>query len=215
MDKKSIVVIGAGPGLGNAIGKRFGKGGYNVALVARSEDKLAGYQEELADLGIEASVYAADASDFDAFAKTIEDIRSEKGDPDVVVYNVGITTPDEDPLTPEDLMRHFAADVAGAYAAIEGFSTKGFAEKKGAIILTGGGFADYPFPGYVALSLDKAALRNLAQEKNQELADSGIFVGTVTVCDTIGGSEHFSPDNIADCFWELNQTRDSFEVKYQ
>lgn len=214
MDKK-IVVIGAGPGLGNAIARRFGKEGYEVALLARNVQGLAAYKQEMQSLGIKTSVYAADVTDIDEFDKTIDGIRVNMGEPDVVVYNVGITTVDEDPLTAAEVMLHFAADVVGAYETIRKFDSPEFAEKNGAIILTGGILGESPYPGYVALSMDKAALRNLALEKNQELADKGIYVGTVMVCGTIGNDDHFSPDKIAEAYWNLNATRDAYEVKYQ
>ena len=212
---QTVVVIGAGPGLGNAVARKFGKEGYEAVLVARCQESLDGYKKEFEELDIPVSVYAADVTDIAEFDKAIARIQSEHGDPDVVVYNVGITSGDECPLTADDVMHHFAADVAGAYETIQKFATDGMAEKRGAIILTGGILAEYPYPGYVALSMDKAALRNLAQEKNGELADKGIYVGMVMVCGVIGSSDSLSPDNIAESFWKLNQDRDTFEVKHQ
>ena len=212
---KSIVVVGAGPGLGNAVARKFGKEGYQVALVSRSQGNLDGYKKEFEELGIPVTVYSTDATDIPAYDKAIDQIQAELGDPDVVVYNVGITSVDETPLTAEDVKKHFAADVVGAYETIQKFATVGMGEKKGSIILTGGMLAETPYPGYVALGMDKAALRNLALEKNQELADQGIYVGTVMVCGTIGSNDHFDPDNIAESFWKLNKDRDTFEVKFE
>ncbi|MBO7702027.1 MAG: SDR family NAD(P)-dependent oxidoreductase [Eggerthellaceae bacterium] len=215
MDKKTIVVIGAGPGLGNAVAARFGSEGYRVALVARRKEALEGYVAELAQAGIEAKGYAADVCEIASLDAAISDIQADFGDPDVVVYNVGITTPDEQPLTAADLQRHFATDVVGAYETIERFATDGFAGKGGAVILTGGIAAVSPFPGYLCLALDKAALRNLAIAKNAELAERGIFVGTVMVCGIIGGDDHFAPANIAERFWEMAESRSDVELRYE
>lgn len=215
MDKKTIVVIGAGPGLGNAVAARFGSEGYRVALVARRKEALEGYVAELAQAGIEAKGYAADVCEIASLDAAISDIQADFGDPDVVVYNVGITTPDEQPLTAADLQRHFATDVVGAYETIERFATDGFASKRGAVILTGGVAAVSPFPGYLCLALDKAALRNLAIAKNAELAERGIFVGTVMVCGIIGGDDHFAPANIAERFWEMAESRSDVELRYE
>ena len=215
MEKKTIVVIGAGPGLGNAVAARFGREGYRAALVARRADALEGYVANMAQAGIEAKGYAADVCDIEALDAAIAAIQADFGDPDVVVYNVGITSPDEQPLTAEELQRHFATDVVGAYETIEKFATEGFAAKSGAIVLTGGIAAVSPFPGYLCLALDKAALRNLAIAKNAELAERGIFVGTVMVCGIIGGDEHFAPANIAERFWEIVQRRDEVELRYE
>jgi NAD(P)-dependent dehydrogenase (short-subunit alcohol dehydrogenase family) len=212
---KTIVVIGAGTGLGNAIAERFGREGYRVALVARRADALETYVRDFATNDIDATGYAADVTDTDAFDKTIAAIQSELGDPDVVVYNVGITTPDEDPLTTQDVMRHFAADVVGAYQTIERFATDGFAAKGGAIVLTGGVFAVNPYPGYLCVSIDKAAVRALAQLKHDELKNRGIFVGSIMPCGVIGSNEHFAPANIAERYWEIVSRRDEVELRYE
>lgn len=212
---KKIVVIGAGPGLGNAVARRFGREGFEVVLVSRDKKKLEGYKKEFELLRIPITVYAADAGDIESLDVAIDAILREVGTPDVVVYNVGITSMDEDPLMSEDIMHHFAVDVVGAYETIRKFATSDFAAKRGSIILTGGILAEAPYPGYVALSMDKAALRNLALEKNGELASKGIYVGTVMVCGVIGGDDHFAPENIAEKFWELNEARDTFEMRFE
>ena len=36
----TIAIIGAGPGLGLALAKKFGQNGYNAALIARNPDTL-------------------------------------------------------------------------------------------------------------------------------------------------------------------------------
>lgn len=186
-----------------------------MALVARRAEALEAYAQDLAAQGIEATGYAADVTDAAAFDAAIDSIKGDFGDPDVVVYNAGITTPDEDPLTTADLQHHFAADVAGAYQTIRRFATDGFAAKGGAIVLTGGVFALSPYPGYLCVSLDKAALRNLAFLKHDELKGSGVFVGTVMPCGVIGSNDHFAPANIADRYWEIVERRDEVELRYE
>ena len=52
MDKKTIVVVGAGQGLGNHVAKRFGKEGFRVVLMARNRESLKRYQQEFTENGI-------------------------------------------------------------------------------------------------------------------------------------------------------------------
>lgn len=215
MEKKTIIVVGAGPGLGNAVARRFGHEGYRSVLIARSAPALNGYVKELADEGMEACGIPADATDATSLAAALSEAKNRFGAPDVVVYNVGITTPDENPLTYDDLMRHFATDVAGAHECIRLVADDDFAKKKGAIILTGGYAAENPFPGYLCLALDKAALRNLAFAKNAELADKSIFVGTVMVCGGIAPDTHFAPELIAENYWKMNAERSQVETRYE
>ena len=59
----SIVIVGAGPNLGLAIGRRFGREGLPVGLVSRDKAKLDGLVEQLEADGIQASAEAADIRD--------------------------------------------------------------------------------------------------------------------------------------------------------
>ncbi|MBP5775924.1 MAG: SDR family NAD(P)-dependent oxidoreductase [Prevotella sp.] len=215
MDKKTIVVVGAGQGLGNHVAEKFAKENFRVVLVARRSEALAEYQKEFATKGIEVGTVACDATDAESVKAAFEKIHAEVGTPDVLVYNVGITTPDAQPLDEQEVLRHFKADVLGAFSCIKAVATDEFAEKKGAILLTGGVAAVSPFPGYTCLAIDKAALRGLTLAVHKELEPKGIFVGTVMVCGIIGGNEHFAPANIAEKFWQMYQERKEWEVRFE
>ncbi|ASA21609.1 SDR family NAD(P)-dependent oxidoreductase [Paenibacillus donghaensis] len=55
---KTIVIIGAGPGLGLSLAKKFGGNGFNVAAISRNSTKLEIIVSELQKLKIEAKSYA-------------------------------------------------------------------------------------------------------------------------------------------------------------
>lgn len=215
MSKKTIVVVGAGQGLGNHVAERFAKEDFRVVLVARRSEALAEYKQAFEGMGYETSTVACDVTDAESVKAAFEKIHTEVGTPDVLVYNVGITSPDEQPLTEQDIIRHFTADVVGAYSCIKAVVTDEFAAKKGTILLTGGVACLSPFPGYLCLSMDKGALRGLALAMHNELAPRGIFVGTVMVCGIVGGNEHFAPANIAEKYWQMYQERKDWEVRYE
>ncbi len=114
-----------------------------------------------------------------------------------------------------ELMARYQVDVASAYHTIQETIADGeFAKKQGTILLTGGGLALQPYAGYLPLSMDKAALRAIAFALHDALKPQGIFVGTVTVCDTIGGSDFFAPANIAESFWKMYCERNEREIVY-
>lgn len=60
---KTIAIIGAGPGFGLSIAKKFGSQQFNVALIARNSEKLVAMAEELKTMDIQAKHYLADVSD--------------------------------------------------------------------------------------------------------------------------------------------------------
>ena len=63
VDCSHLLLVGAGPGLGRAVARRFAVGGYRVTLVARSTDGLRGLAGALSDTGAEIATIKADASD--------------------------------------------------------------------------------------------------------------------------------------------------------
>ncbi|MCM1483288.1 MAG: SDR family NAD(P)-dependent oxidoreductase [Muribaculaceae bacterium] len=216
MGKKTIIVVGAGKGLGNHIAKKFGKEGFRVVLMARNEQSLSKYKTEFEANGIETYIYTVDASRPETLSAAINKVRESLGTPDVLAYNVGITAPDDAAaLDSETLMLHYQVDVASAYQCIKDVCTDEFAQKKGAILLTGGGLAHYPLTGFMPLSLDKAALRTMTYLLHDELKPKGIYVGTVTVCGTIGIDSFFAPTRIADNFWKLYADRTEVEILHE
>ncbi len=211
---KKIFVIGAGKGLGNGVAEKFGREGFSVVLMARNAARLESYAKDFASKGIEVDVQAADVADFEKFAEIFNGAVEKFGAPDVLFYNVGITTPDDKNLNAQNLVEHYITDVAAAYNCVKLVDTAEFAAKRGAILITGGGLAINPYAEYLPLSMDKAALRAMVQALTPVLDANGIYIGTVQVTGTIGSNEHFAPKNIAEEFWKLYTQRDVHEIIY-
>ena len=212
---KTIFVIGAGKGLGNGVAEKFGKENFRVVLMARNEMSLKNYAEEFSAKGIEVHTQTADVSKFDEFACIFNEAVKNFGVPDVLFYNVGITVPDEkNSRDAQTLVDHYITDVAGAYNCIKLVDEKEFAEKHGAILITGGGLSIQPLEDYLPLSMDKAALRAMVSALAPVLKAKGIFIGTVQVTGAIGSNEHFAPKTIAEEFWKLYDKRETNEIIY-
>src|SRR5258706_13857534 len=83
---KTIAVFGAGPGMGRAVARRFGREGFQVALVARNQDRLGAFTRELTADGIDATGFAGDIADRDVLPGMIESITARFGPMHVLVY---------------------------------------------------------------------------------------------------------------------------------
>ena len=216
MDKKTIVVVGSGQGLGNHVAKRFGKEGFRVVLMARNGESLKRYQQEFADEGIETFVHEADAEHPETLDAAFAWMKQQFGTPDVLVYNVGITAADEpDKMTSAELIRHYQTDVASAWHCARLVADEDFGKKQGVILFTGGGLATHPLASFTPLSIDKAALRALACLLHDELKPKGIYVGTVTVYGSIGIDTYFAPARMAETYWQMYKERSAWEVRYE
>jgi len=211
--KKTVVVVGAGQGLGNGVAEKFGSNDFRVILMARSEAHLKEYAADFAAKGIEVYTQAADAADFDGFTQAFRKVVETYGTPDVVFYNVGITIADDEvKMTTQTLVERYMVDVAGAYNCLKLADTDEFAAKKGAFLVTGGGLALQPYAGYLPLSMDKAALRAMVQALSPVLKEKGIYIGTVQVTGTIGSNDFYAPKTIAEEFWKLYTDRETSEI---
>ena len=62
------------------------------------------------------------------------------------------------------------------------------------------------------LSMDKAGLRAMVQALTPELAEKGIYIGTVQVAGGIGSNEHYALGTIAEEFWKLYTKRETNEI---
>lgn len=216
MDKKTIVVVGAGKGMGNHIAEEFGRNGFRVILMARRQDALDAYVKEFEEKGIDAHAITADAADTDSLTKAFDEVKEKFGAVDVLAYNTCILEggkPSE--LSAAELMRHYQVDVASALHSVLQVLPGMKKKKEGTILFTGGGLALYPMPEYTCVSIDKAALRALAIALNTELKDEGIFTGVVTIMGNIAPGTHYDPADIAKDYWKLYTERKDVEIVFK
>jgi short-subunit dehydrogenase len=206
-------IVGAGPGIGMALARRFGRGGCMLALVGRDEGALQGRAGELQADGLSAFAFPADAADPEALRGALSAAKMALGPPSVLIYNaVAVTRAMPSDLAPARLIDDLKVDVGGALAAVQAVLPAMREAGRGTILVTGGGFAFEPMPALASIGVGKAALRNLAFSLAGELAGENIHVATVTICGMVAPGTDFDPARIADAFWELHdQPREAWE----
>ncbi|MBO1307314.1 SDR family NAD(P)-dependent oxidoreductase [Enterococcus sp. 669A] len=216
MRKKVVTIVGAGPGIGNHVAEKFGNGNFRVVLISRDQQKLEKYAEELEAKNIETLTVAADAADSDSLTAAFKKIKDQVGVIDVLVYNAAKLVPKKpSELSSQELMDFYQVDVASALHCVQQVLPEQIDQKEGTIIFTGGGFAMYPSAEFSTVSIDKAALRNLALVLAEELKEKGVFVGIVNIMGTVAPETHFAPDLIAEKYLEMYKDRKDSEVFYK
>jgi NAD(P)-dependent dehydrogenase (short-subunit alcohol dehydrogenase family) len=224
----TIAVVGAGPGLGRAIARRFGSAGHPVALIARNQGKLEAIAESLRGDRITASVFPADVTDEPGLAAALSAAAGELGRIGVMSYSPGATwdyasgqAPDLTAMgitgaletTPESARAQFELVVAGALAASRAVLPAMRQAGDGALLFTTGMSAVIPMAMMGSPGIAQAGLRNWARAVRDDLAKDGIYVGHVSIGLAITpGSGEGDPDAIAQRWFELAQARDTFET---
>jgi short-subunit dehydrogenase len=216
IDHGHLLLVGAGPGLGLAVARRFAAGDYRVTLVARSTDRLGELERSLADTGAEINTIEADASDPHDLGARMTELYGRDGAPGVVIYNAVMGAPDRLlTSTVAHLQEAYAVDVIGAIVVAQVAAPAMKAAGFGTIIVTGGGFADHPIPALATVSLGKAALRSAATMLGADLGPDGIRVATLTIAGQIAAGTPFDPARIAERYWEVVQTDGPWQAEFR
>ncbi len=204
IDHRRAVVIGAGPGLGAGVARRFAREGFSVTLVARTQETLDAVAGELRAAGATVDTVTADAGDPAAFRAALEGLAEEAA-PGVVVYNVGLVVSDG-LLTSDEahLVHALTVDVVGALTAAQVLTPAMREAGRGTFLVTGGGPALYPDPEHGTLTIGKSALRAAVTVLHEELAGDGVHVASVTVVGVIAPGTALDPDVLAEEYWRLH-----------
>jgi short-subunit dehydrogenase len=216
VDNRHLLLVGAGPGLGMAIARRFADGGYRVTLVARSTDGLRDLASSLADTGAQIDTIAADASDPEGLRARMVELYNEQGAPGLIIYNAVMGAPDTLlSSSVEHLQTAYAVDVIGAIVLTQVAAPVMRSAGSGTVIVTGGGFADHPIPVLATVSLGKAALRSAATMLGADLEPDGIRVATLTIGGQIVAGSAFDPEIIAKRYWEVVHSDGPWQAEFR
>jgi short-subunit dehydrogenase len=211
-----ITIIGAGPGISAGVARKFGKEGFNIALVARKEDKLEAQVAALAKDGIRATFAVADVSDFSALQQALTTLRDLNGHSDMILYNASaVDIRDILEQDWETMKRTFEVNVGGVFQLMHAVLPWCLKENKGKLFVTGGGMALKGDPKWTSLSMGKAALRNLMQAYAKRAEGTNVHVSHLIVCGYVQPSDPtYNADAIAAEYWRLfNQKPGAFETE--
>lgn len=198
------IVIGAGPGLGRSVARRFATHGLPVTALARRPETVEPLAHELESMGVPTLPLSADVTDEDSLRTALDRATERFGVPDVVVYNAARIQADAPTALPaRGHLDAWAVNVVGALTTAGHVLPAMIGRGAGSFLLTGGMPA--PVAAYTSLSLGKAGVRALVQLLDEEYGPAGIHVATVTVFGGIAPGTRFDPDDIAEHYWRLHR----------
>jgi len=217
----AIALVAAGTRLGLSLGKIFGGHGFDVALIARSKERLDGLTEKLAADGVTAAGFPADVTDRTALAAALDSAAGRFGGIDVLHYSspgAGTTETLRSTgaldVTVDNLRPQIESVCYGAITATRAVLPAMLAAGAGTLLYTTGGSSVTPAPVFVSAGMAGAALRKWAVTLNGALADKGIYAGHVAIGTWIAGTPGApegtplkEPDDIARLYWGLHTER--------
>ncbi|NYI96446.1 NAD(P)-dependent dehydrogenase (short-subunit alcohol dehydrogenase family) [Streptomonospora nanhaiensis] len=197
------VVIGAGPGIGQAVARRFAREGMAVAVLARTAQTVRAAEAALAPFGVPTAGLRADSADEDGLRAALDAAAERLGPPDAVVYNAAVVRADAvGDLSAREHLDTYAVNVLGALTAAAHTAPGMAARGGGTFIVTGG--MPRAKAAYASLSLGKAAVRTLVDLLHLQYGPANVHAASVTVDGPVAAGTAFDPDLIAEHYWHLH-----------
>jgi short-subunit dehydrogenase len=172
------IVTGVGPGTGAAISRRFSLGGYKVAMLARTRERLEALERELSN----AKGYPCDVTQESQLDSVIDAVRRELGIPRVLIHNaVGGAFGNFMEIEPEVLNRNFQVNTMALLHLARRLAPAMVEAGEGAIVASGNTSALRGKPNFAGFAPTKAAQRILAEAIARELGPKGVHVAYVLI----------------------------------
>ncbi|MDD2053945.1 SDR family oxidoreductase [Pseudomonas putida] len=227
-NNRVALVVGAGDATGSAIAKRFAREGYIACVTRRSEEKLQPLVDAIIESGHQAHGFACDARKEEEVIALVEQIESQIGPIEVLVFNIGANVPCS--ILEETARKYFKI---WEMACFSGFlngrevAKRMVTRNRGSILFTGATAGLRGAAGFAAFAGAKHGIRALAQSMARELGPMNIHVAHVVVDGAIDTDfirtsfpEKYAlkdqdgildPEHIAENYWFLhNQPRDAW-----
>lgn len=201
MSAPVYLVLGAGPGLGLAVARRFAREGYVAAFAARSAEAAEPLVAALGDEGYAAQGSGIDLADPDDVLRVVRDVGESQGRIDVLHFHPSVWR-EKDPLqlTVPELLEDVAVGAGALLPAVQ--AARPFMRGGARVLVTGSAAADKPWHRAASLGVQKAAVRNLVTSLDATLAPDGIRAVAVQINGVLAQDGPFSPPPIAEAMWQ-------------
>ena len=178
MAEPICLITGVGPGTGAALSRRFARGGYRVAMLARDRERLTRLEAEVTG----SRGYVCDVTDEAAINDTVAQVKDDLGSPEVVIHNaVGGAFGDFLEIKPDTLAYNFQVNTMGLLHLARVVAPDMIAAGKGVIIASGNTSALRGKPRFAGFAPTKAAQRILAESMARTLGPKGIHVAYIVI----------------------------------
>jgi len=211
-----IAIIGAGPGLGAAVARRFGREGFSIALISRDQSKLDTMAAELKEQGLTASGYAADVREPATVEDALARAAAELGQITALQYS---PLPSRDylkpvlDLTPELALEALQFSALGLIHAARAVLPAMREAGDGSVILINGGTSVKARAGFAGTSVAFPAESAYGEMLHDALEDEGVRVIQLVIPGGIPKLQLPNGiDDVADRIWQLHAVAGPFRT---
>ena len=178
---KSVLITGAGRGIGKRLAMGFAAQGALVGLLARSQPELDLAKLEIEQAGGKALRLRADVRQPDELAHAVERMRSNFGGLDILIAAAAVQGPIGPFLAskPKAWNETVEINLIGAANACRAALPPMIEKRAGKIILISGGGAAYARPNFSAYAASKTAVVRFGETLAAEVGDHNVQVNII------------------------------------
>jgi 3-oxoacyl-[acyl-carrier protein] reductase len=204
MDGKTVLITGAGIGLGKAMALTFAKEGYNVAVTDVLEEEGKAVAREINEAGGQASFIFMDVTSTDQVNAAVKEAEDLLGPIDTLICNAGIAK--KIPLSTmkdEEWDLTMEVNLKGMMRVIRATSPSMISRGSGAILcLSSVVGTSYGWPDHIPYTASKGGVAGIVMGAAMELAGAGIRVngiapGLIRTAQTLDPVHSVGPEGLS------------------
>ncbi|HXF66306.1 MAG TPA: SDR family NAD(P)-dependent oxidoreductase [Burkholderiales bacterium] len=220
---ETAVIVGAGPGLGAALARRFARAEMNVVMAARNPARIEALACEYSGIQHRCIAAQCDATREQDVERLFAQVAQEFGVAQLVVYNAGVfVRKGVLDTTAEEFERCWRALCFGGFlvareAVRAMLGARAGSRHRGTLVFTGATASLRGSAQFQNLAVGKFGLRALAQSLAREFQPQGIHVAHVVIDGQIesalpgrsaaerGADAVLSPEAVAESYYQLHR----------
>lgn len=175
-----VLITGASSGIGEALAVEYASRGYDLALLARREARLAAVSERVNAAGRRAISIVCDVRDDQSVTRAVEQALQAFEQLDVVIANAGFGVSARfERLTLDDYRRQFETNVFGVLRTVRA-TLPALTRTRGRLAIMGSVAGYLAAIGMSPYAMSKFAVRALADSLREEVRPLGISVTLIS-----------------------------------
>ncbi len=206
-DQGSVVIVGVGPGLGAALGRRFAAAGYTVILASRTLARVEKIADQIRGEGGTAHAVSVNGVD-EASVIDLVARAEELGPLMVAIYNAsGRVRKSVVDIESDEFVEAWMRACHGGFLLGREAARCMLPRGRGSILFTGATASVKAFAKSAGFAVGKFGLRALAQSMARDLHPQGVHVGHFVIDGGIGvdaGEARLDPDAIAEIYHQFH-----------
>ena len=176
---KVAVVTGASRGIGRAVALGLAEDGYDVVLIARTENKLIALENQIKKFGVKSKIICTDITDFDFLTQALNAVIKEWGRVDVLVNNAGIYRDGTLEASLDDYQAVFEVNLKAQLVMIKTILPVMQKQKSGLIVNVASISGKVGYSASGAYCSSKFALVGLSESLYNEYSSQGIKITSI------------------------------------